>query len=66
VGVLGGGLGMWGSISFASASKPMCARILDITLAGNTINGNYLLVYDTTMVDINLFLLVALWQITHT
>ena len=67
MGVCGGGcLVMCGLISFASALKPMCARIIDNTLAGNTINGNYVFVYDTTMLEINLFLLVALWQITHT
>ena len=57
---------MWGTFSFASASKPICARILDITLAGNTIKGNFLLVYDTPMVEINLFLMVVPWRITHT
>jgi len=67
--VCGGGGGccvVWGVLLFASALKPVGARKIDNTLAGNTINGNYVFVYDTTMLEINLFLLVALWQITHT
>jgi hypothetical protein len=61
-----GGLGIWGTFRFASASTPIYARILDITVEGNTIKGNYLLVYDTPMVEINLFLLVVPLRITHT
>ena len=60
--------GLWilGTFSFASASTPIYARILDITVEGNTIKGNCLLVYDTPMVEINLFLLVVPLRITHT
>ena len=63
---LGGVLAMWGTFSCASASKPICARILDIMLEGNTTKGNFILVYITPLVEINLFLLVVHWRITHT
>ena len=57
-------IGMWGTFSFASESKPRCARILDISLEVNATKG--LLVYVTSLVEINLFVLVVLWRITHT
>jgi hypothetical protein len=61
-----GGLGMWGTFSFASASTSIHARIFDITLEGNTIKGNYFLFCDTSIVEINLFVLVVSLRITHT
>jgi hypothetical protein len=60
------GLGMWCTFSFTSASTSICPRMRDITLEVNTIKDNYLLVYDTPMVEINLFVLVVPLRIIHT
>jgi hypothetical protein len=52
--------------SITSASTPICARLFDITLERNVIKGKYHLIYDTPMVEINLFVLVVPLRIIHT